>query len=404
MSLLAAIASNVIRSSQKSYVPHPSPPAFSDAQTLVTGSVGNSISLAETNGKFDLLLGSDFAFLQLNGLTGSYRVKSDDTTSPATWRTLGSVGPAAAFSSAAATPTIELYNVKLFGTDAGIKFTTSVIPKSQRYQEIIITDIGFAALQINEDVAGEDYGDFTSEFIMVNGTGGELDYLGNTGNDLSTYKGLTYSKNCYGINLSREGIQRNGHTLCQISNYTIIGDGVNLGEGIGQNNWAQIQNAFDGYLKNTIAFNFLSPGMFAVNQFTIENNFIEFLDNTRNVFFQNMVANGYDMYANPGGTVTVKDCVWKNPTFGASSLFTIQDSTCQYVFTGDIYVPASATDKFDDQRTDKLTYPIIDNATWHFTNSPPTPVLGNPPEAEYIGIEQVVIDDYWHGRGCGHRS
>jgi hypothetical protein len=393
------------------YVPIPSPPSFSNTQTLSSGSTGNSVTFAELGGKTDLLINGNYDLFQANGWGDNvtYRARSQIDTDPSTWAWLGQFGadlPAAGISNTGTTmPNIELYNIKIHHADAGIKWGPYSATRSQKYQNIVIDSTGFAGMQINSAGDGLFYGDLTISFLMGSYTEGELTYLGRTGGaEVSLFKGVTTISHVYGYHIGREAIQCNGHREVHVSHVTAFGDGVNLGEGDGQNNPCQFQNDSIGSLKKSIFADFLSPGVFAVNNFVCQDNYFHWKLPTRPVYMQNMVANSYDSYVSPGGTVSWEGVnIYDNPDYTGSVVFLLQDPTCNYHFKDTIYVPLSATDHYADQRISP-TGSIIDEAVWIETNNPPRPTFGLPPEEEYQPYQKVVTHPWFILKGMGFRS
>jgi hypothetical protein len=242
----------------------------------------------------------------------------------------------------------------------------------------------------------------TLKFIQCQESGGEVLYLGNTGNQTTTYLGVTTIEDLYSKNSGREGIQANGHADLRISNVTCNTGGLETSAGIGQNNCFQIQNVYTGYMKRAIFWNFRAPAMIACEDFLFEDCFIGWTASNREIYLQDMIANGYTKNQHIGGTLHFKNCTFYNPAYTLNYMFRVQDDGCNYVFENCIF-PTSATNVVKDERTDKITYSItITGST--FTNSPDLPSFGNPPEAEYVGFHQVITDDHWYNRGVGFRT
>lgn len=390
-----------IEASPFEYVDIPSPPTFSDSHTLIQATTGNSIQSGDTGGKSEFLIGSDYPFFQLNGLSGTYKIKSLDPIDPSTWATIGSGGGNDySLTAAVATPSVEYYNLRLIDSDNIVKMPVSAAPKTQVYQNLILEDGGFGSFLINESVVGQDYGDLTISFCRIFRSGGESLYLGRTGASNSFFTGTTTISHIYSEDPGREALQLNGHALAYVTNITAINGGLDVGAGVGQRNCFQIQNVFDGYLKKSIFYAY-SPAMIATQNFLFEDLYMEWTNTTREIYLQDMSANGYTEYENNGGTVTFRRCIFKCTGYTLDWVFRIQEEQCHYVFEDCIF-PTSATDIYKDERSATPYGITVTNCT--FDDSPPQPTFGPSIDAAYVGYEQLVTDDYFLPRGIGYRS
>lgn len=387
------------------YVDIPTPPSFSNTHTLIQSTTGNGIQIGDTNGKFDLLIGSNYPFLQWNGLSGAYRVKSSDTTSPSTWAVVGSgSGNDYSFTAAVQTPTIEYYNLRMVDSDNLVKLPGDTTPgKTQLYQNVILEDGAFAGFLINENVSGNSYGTTSFYFCRALRCGGESWYLGRTAGlgSVQFYRGITTITHCYSEDSGREALQFNGHEDVRIENVTAYNGGLDTGSGIGQNNCFQIQNVRTGYMKKCIFWNFRAPAMIATMDFLFEDCFIGWTEATRSIYLQDMEGNDYTEMMNPGGTVRFRRCTFYNPNLTIDHVIKLQEEDCNIIFEDCIF-PASATAIWDDQRS-ATAYTLSETGST-FTDSPPLPTFGNPPEAAYIGYERVITDSHYYGRGMGYRT
>jgi len=398
----------------KTYVPIPDPPTFSDTHTLVQGTTGNGIQSGDINGKTDLLIGSDYTFMQFNGLSGNYRIKSADDTDPSTWASLGSASPNDySFAAAVATPGIEMYNLRLVDSDNILKMPGASPTKNYVFQNLILEDGSFAGFLINENVSGQDYGNVTYRNCRVLRSGGEPWYNGKTGgNSLAFFRGTTALYDCYSEDSGRDGLQFNGHTNVIVERYLAYNGGLDLAtSGIGQSNCIQIQDVYTFSVTKSIFWNFPAPGMIAADDGLFEDCFFYFTDDDRTMFLQSMVSNDYTEMVNTGGTLTFRRCTFYNPNFTGDQLFTVQGSTRNYVFEDCIF-PESMNDAAgdntiaeicDDQRADKVTYSITISGTT-FDDTPNIPSFSAPPEAAFVGFERVVSDEYYYNLGYGPRN
>jgi hypothetical protein len=387
-------------SNVKTYVYIPDAPTFSDTYTLIQGTVGNSVTLGETNGKTDLLLGSNWNLFQLNGLSGNYRLKSLDATGPDTWSVLGSSSPNDySFSAAVSTPGLELYNVKLVDSDNIFKMPGANPTKNYVIQNVILQGSGFAGFLVNENVSGDDYGNWTYSFCRGKDIGAEFFYLGKTGTSVANYTGITSITNCYVDSCGREPLQFNNHEEIRVSNVTALNGGLATGDGIGQVNCFQAQGILTGYIRNCILFAH-SPAMIASTGLRIQNNFIGWQNTAREIYMQDISANGYN-YEQVGDTVFIEDNIFYCPGYTLDWVFRIQEENCHYVIRNNVF-PAAATDIIKDERA-STPYSITMSGNT-FTDSPPLPTFGSSPDVLYQGWEKVVTDDYYYGRGMGYRT
>jgi hypothetical protein len=378
---IASSRSSVVAPSS-AYVTIPTPPSFSNTHTLIQSTTGNSIQMVDTNGKTDLLVGSNYPFLQLNGLSGSYRLRSINESNPSTWAICGGTGNAAAIEAAAGTPNVEWYNVRLRNSNNCIKMPpeagTTLPLKTQKYQNIIVEDALFGAYLVNQSVSGQNYGNVTLYFYRALRPGGEGIYAGNTGNETTFYLGVTDVSHAYIEASGREAIQFNGHTDLRITNVTAYTGGLDTPSGIGQNNCFQIQNVKTGYLKKSIFWGFRAPAMIATNDFLFEDCFIGWNEATREIYIQDMAGNGYTKGQNTGGTITFRRCIFYNPNYTRTWMFRLQEEECNF---------------------------IVEDCTFPASVNPATVVKDerSSPEAEYVGYEKVITGDYYD-LGWGYRT
>lgn len=402
MSILSAIASSRKRSVSKVYKTIPVPPVFSDSHTITQGATGNGIQSGDTNGKTELLIGGNYTFMQLNGLSGLYKIKSLDETDPSTWAQIGSgAGNDYSITAAVSTPSVEYYNVRLIDSDNIVKMPGDVVGKTQLYQNVILEDGVFGGFLINENAAGDEYGDITFIFCRVLRSGGESWYIGRTGASQQFFRGITTVTNCYSEDSGREALQFNGHADVRVTNFTAYNGGLDTGSGIGQNNCFQLQNVFTGYFKKCIFWNFRAPAMIACQDFLFEDCFFGWTEPDRAIFFQDMSANGYTEFENNGGTVRFRGCTFYNPFLIIDYVVHVQEEQCNLIFEDCIF-PSVATSVYDDQRSSTPYALTVTGSS--FTDTPDLPGTGSPPEAEYIGFERVITDDPWYNRHVGFRS
>lgn len=386
-------------SNAKTYVDIPDAPTFSDTYTLIQGTVGNSVTLAETNGKTDLLLGSNWNFFQLNGLSGNYRIKSLDSSDPDTWAVLGSASPNDySFSAAVATPGLELYNVKLVDSDNIFKMPGANPVKAFKIQNCNISDGTFGGILVNENVSGQNYGDATLYFVRFSGMGGENVYEGKTGSSSVDYVGTTSVTHCYGINSGREGLQFNNHYTVRVDHVTMLNCGTDTESGIGQNNSVQAQGIGDLEIKNSILIG-RAPGMFATNKARFSNIYWESTETTRPIYLQDISANGYHNENVTADSVIFEDIDFRCDGYTEDHFFRIQEENAIYVFRR-LVLPSSATDIYQVDGPAPVNI-IVEDVTF---GVPERPTFGNSPNAEYQGMEQVVTDDRNYNLGRGHRT
>jgi hypothetical protein len=396
----------------KTYTDVPTPPAFSDTQTLTQAVSGTGIQSGDLGGKTDLLVGSNYIFMQFNGLSGTYRMKSLNWENVADWAEIGSPSPQDyAHSVAVADPNYSFYNLKFVDTDNMIKLAGANPARDFTYQNLILDGGAFAGFLINENVSGQDYGNFTYKNCRVLNTGGESWYNGKTGGgSLAYFRGITEVTDCYSENSGREALQFNGHTDLRVTGFLAVNGGLDTGAGIGQNNCIQVQDVYTGYVKKSVFWNFPAFAMLATDDFLFEDCFFYFTDDDRTCFLQSLPSNGYTEMVHVGGTLTFRRCTFYNPNFTNNVMFTMQGGTRNYVWEDCIF-PASVNDVgtndnttneiCDDQRFDKVTYTVtITGST--YTDTPNIPQFCDEPG--YEGYGKVICDDYYYNLGYGPRN
>lgn len=406
MSVLFSIASSRKRSQAFTYKSIPPAVVLSDTHTLVQATTGNGIQIGDLGGKVNFLVSGNYPFMQFNVVnTDDYALTSLVDDEPANWSIIGSPSPNDySLDCINAVHGLSLYRLRFEGSDNLIKWPGSdaIGPLKEIYVEnCILQDGGFASFLINQDVVGDEYGNVTFIFCRVLRSGGESWYLGNTGGSQQFFRGITTVTNCYSEDSGREALQFNGHADVRVTNFTAYNAGLDTGSGIGQNNGFQLQNVGTGYFKKCIFWNCRAAAMIACQDFLFEDCFFGWTESDRAIFFQDMSANGYLEFENHGGTVRFRRCTFYNPNLVLSYIMHIQEEECNLVFEDCIF-PAAATDIWDDQRS-ATPYSLSETGST-FTDSPPLPTFGNPPESEYIGFERVVTDAHWHGRHVGFRS
>jgi len=387
----------------KTYTSIPTAPTFTDSHTVIQSSTGVAIQSGDTGGKTQLIVGSNYTQFQLNGLTGSYYIKSDgDENDPSTWRTIGGSTNDYSLTSAGSTPNVFYYNLNLTLSDNVVKNpvnSTSDL-KTMTYQNLNITDAAFAAIIPNETVSGQGYGNLKINHCTNHRSGGEFIYSGHTGTSLSDYLGVDSIFNCYSDSAGREGIQMNNHASVVVFNNTCRRGGQDIANsGIGQSLGFQFQGIGTGEVFNNI-FDAKGPGMIASCGLHFYNNYVHWTTTNREIYLQDITANGYH-FEIVGDTVIIEDNIFHCPGYTLAWMFRIQEENCYYIIRNNIF-PASATDIIKDERS-STPYTITMSGNT-FTDSPPTPSFGPPPEAAWFGIEEVVTDDYFYNRHIGART
>jgi hypothetical protein len=383
----------------KVYLDIPTAPTFSDPQTLVQATTGNGIQSGDTGGKTDFLVGSDYDFMGFNGLSGNYRMKSLDETDPSTWATLGSPSPNDySFNASVSTPGVELYNLRLEDSDNLFKLPGADPVKAYKIQNSYLANGSFGGVLVNENVADQDYGDATLYFVMFSGMGGENVYAGRTGSSVVDYVGTTSVTQCYGINSGREGAQFNNHYVVIVDHVTLLNCGTDTGGGVGQNNVLQGQGIGFLTITNSI-FTGRAPGMFATNKARIRNCYWESTQTDRPIYFQDISANGYHNENVTPDTILIEDVDFRCDGYTEDHFFRIQEENAVYVFRR-LTLPASATDIYQVDGAAPVNI-IVEDITF---GTPNRPTFGPPPEAGYIGYQQVVTDDETYNLGRGFRT
>jgi hypothetical protein len=412
---LMSIGATTVTNNGKTYTPIPNPLAFSNSVTVNHQTTSTDLSGGELGGKFEIKLGRTLidypAVILLNLANGSdYKVQSLDPTNPSTWSIVGGSGSGGNLGQSAIRPSgssgphdITISNVRTFDNQSCFSWGPSTTGANITLRNIVGIDHTFAGIQCNIANSGQSYTNFTAYNVRMIRPDGEGFYLGNTGSENSVYTGTTDIHDCYVEDAGREGFQFNGHANIQAEHLTVNGAGVDGAQLANQRSLIQVQNAI-GYMKNCVFMNGYNFAQIAVNSFTFENCFFGATWSGATMFIGNMATNGYTVFAVPGGTVTFKNCTFYNPNFVASTLFDIRERNCNFVFEGTNTFPASATSVWADNRGADPPYTITNTGTFVFTNTPPLPILGAPPEGAYVGYEKVVVDDYHYANHMGSRT
>jgi hypothetical protein len=385
-------------STDKTYVTIPDAPTFTDSHTLVQATTGVGIQVGDTGGKFDLVVGSAYTQMQFNGLTGTYRVKSDGTEDPATWRQIGGLTNDYSTSTAVSVPTLELYNLKLRYSDNLVKFSVANPASTIRLCKIFSRNAAFGCHLINESVLNKNYTDVTISYCSNHSSGGEFNYLGNTGASLSNFLGTTTLYHNFSDSAGREGIQMNNHENINVYNNTCINGGQDiLNSGIGQSLCFQLQGVGNGNFYNNI-LSAKGPGMIASTGVHIYNNFISWTQTDREIYIQDISANGYH-FETAGDTLIIEDNIFYCPGYTLAWMFRLQEENCHVIIRNNVFPASAATTVVKDERSSTpYTLTVTGNT---FTDSPPVPTLINHPNSIYSYWFKVVSDDFYFNRHMG---
>ncbi|HXR79821.1 MAG TPA: hypothetical protein VN763_02840, partial [Saprospiraceae bacterium] len=243
----------------KVYVDIPDAPTFSNTQTLVQATTGTGLQSGDLGGKTSFLVSGNYGFMQFNVVNSdNYKMMSFVNTSPYTWSILGTPSPNDySLDCINASHGLSLYRLRFEGSDNLIKWPgtdTTLALKEIYIENCIFRNAGFGGIIINQNVAGDGYGKFTSRFNSFTGGGAERHYLGHTGTSVQKYMDTTRIEHCYMDSSRREAVQCNNHKYVIVSNITARHGGIvteTPDQGIGQKNPWQYQGVGAGIVKNS---------------------------------------------------------------------------------------------------------------------------------------------------------
>lgn len=391
-------------SNAKTYVDIPDAPTFSDTHTLVQANTGTGLQSGDLGGKTSFLVSGNYTFAQFNVVSSdNYRMMSLVNDEPANWSIIGSPSPNDySLDNINASHGISLYRLRFEGSDNLIKWNgtdTTLTLKEIYIENCIFKNAGFGGIIINQNVAGQGYGKFTSRFNSFTGGGSERHYLGRTGTSVQKYMDTTRISHCFMDSSAREAVQCNNHKYVMVENITSRhgGQPESPDQGIGQKNIAQFQGIGAGYFRNSVA-DAVAPMMVASTGIDIINNRLTWTQTDRAIFFQDVEENGYH-YKNVGDdTVRIEGNDFICDGYELTYVLYLQEKDCHYVIRNNRF-PPSAVNIYRVDGADPLSITVEGNT--FDSDEVPSVSFINHPDPAYSAFWQVISSDYDYNKGRG---
>lgn len=333
----------------KVYVDIPAAPSFTSPAT-VTDAAGSSIESGDISGAADVLVAgnaipnlynnrfrpngiSNKRFKSVstdrvfvggdNVLTGQQAVASLNNSDNLSYYHLGIIGN----SSLSVTGTSGLFH------QASVAGTTVLL------EDVIIKNVEFAGVLINEGTTGEKYASITLNFVRVFGhwTEGEIFYIGNTHKlaDFSTIDNVVIHHG-YGTDKGRDGLQIT-HAADGVNRECARVDHVTIYD-VGKKNEAtqrlltQIHNS-NGYVKKSIFHKAPEPANIFTHDFLFEDCYFEW-DGNYPLYIgrlKSATAFGSGALAGNGQPIIFRRCIF-NPSVNVDRLARILETDCNIIF------------------------------------------------------------------------
>lgn len=345
----AGAASTTPPPTGKVYVEIPAAPAFTTPATI-TDAAGSSIESGEISAALDVLVagnaipnlynnrfrpngisnrrfksvGSERVFVGGdNVLTGQQAVASLGNSDNLRYYHLGIIGNS---------------NLSVTGT-SGLFHQASVAGTTVLLEDVIVKNVEFAGILINEGTTGEKYASITINFLRVFGhwTEGEILYAGNTHKlvDFSTIDNIVVH-HLYGTDKGRDGIQIT-HASDGVNRECVKVDHVTIYD-VGKKNEAtqrlltQIHNS-NGYIKKSIFHKAPEPANIFTNDFLFEDCYFEW-DGNYPLYIgrlKSATAFGASALAGNGQPIIFRRCIF-NPSVTVDRLARILETDCNIIF------------------------------------------------------------------------
>jgi hypothetical protein len=408
-------------SPEKTYVSPSAAPSFSSPVTI-TDAVGSSLESGEISGASDILVNENATpglfnnRLRPNGISskrfkssGSSRIfiGGDNVTSG-----MQVIAPLNG------SDNLSYYHVGIVGNSddgqdgvSGVNHLASVSGTTVTVEDVIIRNVEFAGVLMNEGTSGEKYNSITLNFVRVFGypVEGEGFYIGST-NKLSSFStiSLLEMSHCYVYNKLREGLQ-----------LTHIADGINAecakiehftAYTVGQTSLMpeqqyllQVHNS-NGYIKKSIFHKGTRPINIFTHGFVFEDCYFEW-DTNDPIYMGRLEAGdafGSSAIAGNGQPIVFRRCIF-NPSVNVDELIRILETDCNITFE-DCYFSnriagGVAGNLISDERGSSPTNTISNTG---YTIGPP---LASP---EYINHDPLdpdagkVTSDFYYDLGLGY--
>lgn len=316
---------------------------------------------------------------------------------------------------------LKYYHIGIIGNSntsqqgiSGFNHLASVAGTRVEAHDVIIKDVYFAGILINEGTAGEHYADIVLKDVRVFGhpQDGELIYIGYTTDKLVNYSPIHRLEiyNFYGTNKGKDGLQlthiANGvDAICAMVEKGTIYDVGKANVSL-QRLLAQIHNT-NGYCKKYIFHKAPEPINIFTHGFTFEDCYFEW-DTDAPIYAGRLKASdafGASALAGNGQPVTFRRCIF-NPSVNQTRLMRWLETDCNYVFE-DCYfnnriAAGNVANFFSDERTGSPTNTLSNTG---YTIGPPlaSPTYTNhdPAQEDTHGL---LTSKYYYNLKMGFRT
>lgn len=401
--------------SGKTYVDIPTPPTFSDANTLaVEGGDGNvSVFTSDLGGKSDQSMSTGtWRRMSLNGVIGTastpIRFKSSDTTD----KTIigdDSQGASRCISTLNYTNHIELYDLVLYGNQGGISFGGLPAPGPGvfvKVENIQIYNQDFAAIWFN--TANGYFENLDFSFVRswdLNGgspsngiDGGEGVYIGYTTSSTRSKINYLSMTHHYSYRAAREGLQITSAYDLFVDRGTFYDNGT--GDVTGQNRLFQFQDS-NGVVRNTIFDGGTSSGEIFTHGITLQNNYYRWAGSD-GIY----IGDTNPTYAPV--TYNNQPIIFENSTFDPDDtvpyLFVINEDDADVIIRNNI-ISDKVTNIYQDNRVDQSTYDIIVTGNTTVASASIDPVTYVYETDNYLTKTAQLVDaDTYYDLGMGYRT
>lgn len=406
-----------------SYAAIPSAPTFSSPVTI-NDSVGSSLESGEISGASDILVNQNATpglfnnRLRPNGISnkrfksaGSSRiyVGGDNVTTG-----MQVIAPLNG------SDNLEYYHLGIIGNSSlaqtgisGLNHLASVSGSTVKAVDLIIRDVEFAGVQINESTSGDKYSSIELNDVRVFGYDqeGECFYIGST-NKLSNFSTIDslIMNDCYGTNKGRDGLQithvANGIDLdcAQISKGTIYDVGkANISA---QRLLLQVHNS-NGFINKWIFHKAPEPANIFTHGFLFEDCYFEW-DTNSPIYMGRLLAGdafGASAIAGNGQPVIFRRCIF-NPSVNVDELIRILETDCNIIFEDCYFSNRIASgvlaNIISDERAGSPSN-IISNTGYTIGNPLPSPTYKNHDWSDEEN-HGCLTSRYYYNLGMGYRT
>lgn len=400
----------------------PAIPSFSSPATI-TESVGSSLEAGEISGAADILVNGGATpgvfnnRLRPNGISNKrFKSASGRVYVGGNLVTTGQQVIAPLNGS----DNLKYYHIGITGNTnssitgiSGLNHLASAGGTTIEAVDVIIKDVSFASVQINQSTDGLKYSSITLEDVRCFGYSneGEVFYIGST-NKTSSFSTISrvIMRNCYGTNKGRDGLQithaANGIDLnCAQIEYGTIYD-VGKANIATQRLLAQIHNT-NGYCKKYIFHKAPEPANIFTHGFTFEDCYFEW-DTDNPIYIGRLKASdafGASALAGNGQPIVFRRCYF-NPSVNQTRLARILETDANIVFEDCYFSNRIAggvlANMLSDERTGSPSNSITN--TGYTIGAPlasPTYTNHDPSQEDTHGLCTSV---FWINKGMGYRT